>query len=315
PSNKSWGDILTRFSCESIYQTFGWGEIQRVKGWSPYRFVLLSEDGEVISAVQFLSKNRLGLNVVWIPGGFAGDLKNLNHSFRTAVKKLLKSYVLYIRINIQLQSDKISLIDMQNNGWTKPIKKMTSELSMMINLSGNEEDRLILTSKNWRHNLRRSKKKYCEIKRVYTPNIDELLKLYTEMEKRKKIHTQFTKKQIVAIFENLNSNLYYYECRDSLGDLIAIRAIAVANDMGWDLLAASNLVARKQYATYAIIWKIFSELKRCGVNKCDLGGIDPKYNPGVYNFKKGIGATEINYLGEYEWSNSALFKYLIPYVI
>ena len=40
-------------------------------------------------------------------------------------------------------------------------------------------------------------------------------------------------------------------------------------------------------------------------------GIDPEKNSGVYNFKKGLGGVEIDYLGEYEWSNNELLKYLI----
>jgi lipid II:glycine glycyltransferase (peptidoglycan interpeptide bridge formation enzyme) len=39
-----------------------------------------------------------------------------------------------------------------------------------------------------------------------------------------------------------------------------------------------------------------------------MGGIDPENNKGVYHFKKGTGAKEIRYLGEWEWSNSEMFR-------
>ena len=60
-------------------------------------------------------------------------------------------------------------------------------------------------------------------------------------------------------------------------------------------------------------------LKHCksqGIEEIDLGGIDPQKNPGVYNFKKGTGATPIEYLGEWEWATKNVLRWatnsLIP---
>jgi lipid II:glycine glycyltransferase (peptidoglycan interpeptide bridge formation enzyme) len=312
-TRESWNNILNTLNCNNLYQTYEWGKIQSTKYWTPYQFVLKSDTGNVLSAVQILSKKKFGINIIWIPGGIAGNIKNLDNSLRLAIKNHLKSYLLYIRCNIHLQSDSKNITSLQNNGWTKPLKKLTNEKSMHLDVSCDEETRLLLVSKNWRHNLRRAKKRSGEVKRIQTPKIDELVDLYVEMESRKSLPAQFTKKQLTKVFEVFSDNLFYYECRDDSGELIAFRAIAVINDMGWDLLAASNLIARKQYSTYAIIWQILNELHSYGTRTCELGGIDPENNSGVYNFKKGLGGVEIDYLGEYEWSNNKLLKYLISF--
>ena len=38
-------------------------------------------------------------------------------------------------------------------------------------------------------------------------------------------------------------------------------------------------------------------------------------NPGVYNFKKGTGATQVEYIGEWEWASSGLVRYFANFVI
>jgi hypothetical protein len=315
PTSESWNNIILALKCNVIYQRYEWGVIQNAKYWTPYRFVFQSDNGNILSAVQILSKKKFGINIIWIPGGVIGSVKYLDNSFRLAIKKIIKSRLIYIRCNILFKSNSNDITTLLNNGWTKPLTKLTSEKSMLLDISCSEETRLVLASKNWRHNLRRGKKRAGEIKRVLTPNIDEILDLYAEMEARKSLPAQFTQKQLIKIFEALKDNLFYYECRNESGELISIRAIAVINDMGWDLLAASNRIARKQYSTYALIWEIINELHSCGTKTCDLGGIDPEKNSGVYNFKKGLGGVEIDYLGEYEWSNNKLLKYLISFAL
>jgi lipid II:glycine glycyltransferase (peptidoglycan interpeptide bridge formation enzyme) len=315
PTRESWNNIILALKCNVIYQRYEWGVIQNAKNWTPYRFVFQSDNGNIISAVQILSKKKFGINIIWIPGGSSGGIQNLDNSFRLAIKKSIKSHLMYIRCNILFKSNNNDRTTLLNNGWTKPLKKLTSEKSILLDITSDEDTRLVSASKNWRHNLRRAKKRLGTIKRVLTPNIDELIDLYTEMETRKSLPAQFTKKQLIKMFDTLKEDLFYYECREESGEVIAIRAIAVINDMGWDLLAASNQNARKQYSTYALIWKIINDLHSCGTKTFDFGGIDPDKNPGVYNFKKGLGGVEVDYLGEYEWSDNKLLKYVISFAL
>ena len=69
---------------------------------------------------------------------------------------------------------------------------------------------------------------------------------------------------------------------------------------GWDLLAASDVTARKNYATYLLYGFLIDKCTEAGALEYDLGGICPNKAKGVYNFKKGTGAQTIQYLGEWE---------------
>ena len=67
---------------------------------------------------------------------------------------------------------------------------------MIYQVSLDENDRFLLASKNWRHNLRRAMKRSSEVKRILNPDIQELCDLYSEMIKYKGLEVQFTKNQL-----------------------------------------------------------------------------------------------------------------------
>ena len=74
------------------------------------------------------------------------------------------------------------------------------------------------------------------------------------------------------------------------------------SDTAWDLLAAAGAQARKVYASHATLWALLEECNRKGLSWCDLSGVDPVHNKGVYDFKQGTGADPVEYLGEWEWA-------------
>ena len=59
-------------------------------------------------------------------------------------------------------------------------------------------------------------------------------------------------------------------------NLLAYRTLIFNNKIGWDFLAASNHKARKNYSTYSIMYKIFSESIKKKIICIDLSGVDPK---------------------------------------
>lgn len=53
-------------------------------------------------------------------------------------------------------------------------------------------------------------------------------------------------------------------------------------------------------ASYLCWWRMLLAAKRAGMEVFDLGGIDPKNNPNVYQFKKRMGGEEIFYIGTFD---------------
>jgi len=77
------------------------------------------------------------------------------------------------------------------------------------------------------------------------------------------------------------------------------------------LLGASNEVGLKNKASYLVQWSVIQKAKEKQCRFYDLCGIDPDKNPGVYEFKKGMGGVERTAPGPFELSPSKLKGYLV----
>jgi lipid II:glycine glycyltransferase (peptidoglycan interpeptide bridge formation enzyme) len=58
-----------------------------------------------------------------------------------------------------------------------------------------------------------------------------------------------------------------------------------------------------------------NHLAQNGATTYDLGGIDPIKNKGVYNFKRGTNAADVEYLGEWDLCKPALLRTTINLLI
>ena len=309
-SHSEWDLILTEIDDRVFYQSYSWGEVQRVKGWRPVRLYAKDQHGKIISAVQVLVKNKYFISICWIPGGFVGNLTSFDNGFRRMIKNTIGARFFYIRTNIQRIWNKQDEETMKKQSWKRPYICIASGKSIEYMLDVSEDERIKLASKNWRHNLRRSSKTNLKIARNKSPLVSEIIKLYEEMGALKGLPTQVTEQELNSMFSNMNNHIMLFEGRNENNELIAIRAAGIFKDRGWDLLAAADYSSRKVYATHAILWELLKSLQNAGVKIYDMGGIDPILGKGVYDFKKGVGGKEIEYLGEYDWANYPFIRYL-----
>ena len=271
--------------------------------WINYPIIYL-KNKKILSFANLKVIKKFYFKLIYIPGGIEGKFN----------KEILKD--LYDFINIQYDFFSIIFINFhQENNLDYVIPK---KFSKIINL---HETRMVMKktladqqslsksySKNWRHNLNRSKKFLNSISINPTPNINELLNLYFEMSKLKNFKIFITKIFLEKIFNHLNNKLIHLECRID-GKLIAFRTCFFHLNTAWDLLACSNKLSKKNYCTYSIMNKIFSTLIEKKIRVFDFSGVDKKNNIGVYNFKKGAGAFEYIKIGEYAYSKNLFLKF------
>jgi hypothetical protein len=300
-SPKEWDDLIEQLS-GNFYQTYGWGEARYSVGWKAMR--MLAFEGEsIISAVSILVKSKAGISVVWIPGGPAGRIDILNADFIDSLKRELQTKFFYCRINFLRTQDENDVVSISNLGWTRPKVLMTSGLTMTYSLDGNFLDRLLRTSGNWRHNLKRSGRYGLKIENWDRPDIAQMSRLYREMEALKSLPVQFSVAQLTAIFRHSFDRVVVFRCLDGEGKLLAIRAAGYCGANAIDLLAAAGESARKVYASHATLWGLLDHCSCLGLRQYDLGGVDPVHNKGVYDFKHGTGASLTHYLGEWEYAS------------
>lgn len=267
--------------------------------------IVYTKNQKIISFARIIVIKKYFFKLIHIPGGIEGKFDSEVISDLYNFIKIQYDYFSIIFINFH---QKNSLNNLIHRKFSKIIN--LHETRMVMKKSLTDKDLLYKSySKNWRHNLNRSKKFSNLIFINQSPNIKELMDLYNEMSKLKNFKIFITKVYLERIFKYLNKKIIHLECRID-GKLIAFRTCFYHKDIAWDLLACSNKLSKKNYSTYTIMHKMFSILIEKNIRIFDFSGVDKKNNLGVYNFKKGAGSVEYNKIGEYTYSKNLILKYI-----
>lgn len=308
-----WDEYVESLS-GSFYQTYGWGEVRKVSGWEPLRLIGKS-DGQVVAGASVLVTRRYGIAVCWIPGGPMGQIQEISRDFTTALRSELKTKFFYCRISLlrsDLGEERAYLAD---QGWKRPSVALNSGWSMSYALDADAEMRKTRASGNWRHNLKRSERYGLNIEHWTRPDAQEISKVYREMETLKNLTIQNSESELIAIMNHCADRLIVYQCRNSEGKLLAIRAAGLCGTTAMDLLAAAGGEARKVYATHATLWALLEHCYQLGFKEYDLSGVDFEANKGVFDFKKGTGASVVELIGEWEWGSVIGIRKLVNFAI
>ncbi len=313
---ETWDKNLSKFCDFNIYQSFNWGEYKRYFGWVPYRFAAYNAQNEVIAMAQCLYHHFPLGGIMWCPGGPLGDVSSFGKTLIIACVDAIKKRYLYFRFDSYSNSNEYYDLTLIKNGWQRPVYSINTDLTMILDLTRPEEELIRSFSKNWRHNLKRFKKDLLNIEPWVDIDIDEMLNIYRSMENFKSIQTQYSKEELLKLFEKFGDKILMYRCNDrKTGDLIAFRGAIIYNNKAWDFFAATNIHARKLYASHKLLWTLLRACKDKEVKLYDMGGVDPCNNPGVYNFKKGVGALKVRRLGEWEFVTPRILRYVVNLAI
>ncbi|MBI4345757.1 MAG: peptidoglycan bridge formation glycyltransferase FemA/FemB family protein [Elusimicrobia bacterium] len=301
---RAWDEHLARFSDANPFQSDAWARHKRAAGWTPLR---LAAEGALKdspgpsgpgAAVQFLVKRAPGSRVLWSRGGPVGDPALWDGGLRRAAAAACGSALSYIRIGPYREA---GAADPAALGWRRPDRPLAGTGSFELDLSRTEEELWAAMSSNWSHNLRRGQKR-AKVAVWEKPDARELASVYRELEAYKGLKTQHGEEELASMLAQLGDRLLLVRADGPDGKPVALRACAVWEKSGWDLLAAASPEGRKTYASYALLWELLSRCRARGVTRYDLGGADAASAKGVYDFKRGSGARPVEYLGEWDWA-------------
>ena len=305
-----WDSHLCKYSDHNIYQSSLWARHKEKTGWLSMRLVGNQGQNTVTIAQILFRLLPFQGRLVWIPGGPIGMPEKWGSGLFKAIKDKLNVPWLYVRINNFYNFQEHQTKELLRNHWIRPRKYLSSDQSLLYNLNNSEEERYRQLGSNWARNYRRSKKFNHNTDIWKNPDPLEICDLYNQMKEYKKFKNSFNEQEIQSIIKNLSNNLVIIYTRNSKSELISIRGALIQENKAWDILAATNLQGRKEYASYATFWFLTLECQKLGVKVYDLSGVNPTRNKGVYDFKKGTGATSVRYIGEWE-KGGTLFRTLI----
>lgn len=306
-----WDENLIRLAGCTPFQSYSWGQYNRALGWQPCYFAGFNEKSEIAAlCLCLLRRFPFGVGLMWCVGGLVGDIRVWEENFRKTILGLTGLKHLYFRSRCDRERNLEDVLFLSNAEWTRSAFMMTSGLSMELDLSQTENELLAGLSGKWRRNLRLAQKENLVIKQCSDPDIEELCRVFAEMEAHKNLPQLFSPEKLENLFKYAGENLIFYRCENDAGNLLCFRACLVIGNRACDYFAAANEKGRKLRASYATLWEMLFECKKRGVIYYDLGGIDPWANPGVYAFKKETGARAVEMLGEWDWATSEPLRLL-----
>ncbi len=314
-----WNKTISQFDDVNVYQTSEWADHKSASGWSVVRLVCLADEATVITAAQCLYRSGpLSTVVVWVPGGPIGDLNKATPKFVDLLKSHLNTKLIYVRIAVMRSFDHVSSQQLTSHKWNKSTTTIGTKSSLVHLLDAEESIRLTRCSTNWKRNLKRSTKIQSSPYVWHRPDSTSLSSAYQEMNDYKQIEGVSLNRSahdLQSAIDVFGDKLILVRSDDTDGNALAIRGAICFEETAWDYIAITTPAGRKNYASYAVFWALAESCFQVGMRRFDLGGIDPINNRGVYDFKKGTGATQIDYEGEWDTAKPLWFRRIASMLI
>lgn len=294
-SDAEWDSALGAASDACAFQGSRWAAHKADSGWSAVR--LRSKT----AIAQFLVKRAgPGVAVAWARGGPAGAISAVDPGLLAALRAAAGTPLVYARLCSYRPVSTGDERALRAAGWTRCRYPLDKDTTMILDLSPDPARIEESLTANWRHNLKRGRKRCASVRLWENPRPAEMASVYRAMESFKNMTRQHDEGALRSMIERLAGSLVVFRADDENGDPIALRAATVEHGRAWDLLAATSPAGRKSYAAYAVFWEQILECRRRGAAAIDLGGVDPEGNKGVFDFKRGTGAAMIRFLGEWD---------------
>jgi len=311
-----WDKMIIGFPDSNIYQTWGWGQHRAEFGWKVLPLTFVS-DGNVTALALTLLKTRLrSVSVCWVPGGPVGDLATSSATLVDAVQNATNTHATYVHINSTAPYSETTSGILQAAGWTRPSRPLNTGKTLVYSSFNEGSDRRDLLSKNWKRNLRRGEQRSLTVTEWSKATGREIAQVTNEMLDYKNLRglagPNETADSILRLF---GDQILMTKCSDADGNTLAIRGVIKLGHKAFDMFAASTPAGRKEYASNLCLWKVIELCARDGITHYDLSGADLKNNQGVYNFKKGIGANDFEYQGEWVISRPQILGAFISRMI
>lgn len=307
-----WANLVERFEDAHIYQTWSYGAVR----WGEKNLShLVLRQGDRVRAIAQLRIIRPGFlrcgiaHLRWGPlCQLPGQQLQLEEVRRMALA-LYEEYVqkrkLYLRIlpHAFEGSPRASAFQEAFSQFRRvsPISANLERTFLMDLTPPLDELRKRLDQK-WRNQLNRAEKNNLTIVEGNgATEFQVFTRLYQEMWNRKKFGTTIDIDEFGRLCVELPPTLKFkiLICQHQGIPISSIVCSALGNT-GIYLLGATNDDGLKTKGAYLLQWTMIKWLKENGFRYYDLGGIDPKGNPGVYHFKSGLSGQDLTRIAPFE---------------
>lgn len=316
-----WEEFLAGIEQKTFLHSWAWGEFQQAMGERVWRLGMYENDELVGVALVISIKAKRG-KFLFVPHGpvFIKNWTISNFEFliskQAPSSKLQVSNRLIDFLRNLARQEKCGFIrmspvleDIKENrelfaklGFRRAPIHMHAELSLVLNVSQNEEEILQGMRKTTRNLIRRGEREEVE---VATGSLGEFYPLFEKTAKRQgfvKFSREYLEKELQS-FQSLVTS-YSLPVTDALiflakhdGKILAGAFIVFYDDTAYYHHGAS--LHSKIPAAYSLQWEIIKEVKKRGIKQYNFWGVVPESETthpwhGLSLFKRGFGGREVS---------------------
>jgi peptidoglycan pentaglycine glycine transferase (the first glycine) len=284
-----WNQFLSARPNAHLLQTGEWGELKSMFEWKPVRIVNV-EDG-----VQILfRKLPLGFTIGYLPK--ANPAASLWHEIDSICKQ---NRAVFLKLEPDLWTDQTP--DTQHLALRTSPHNIQPPRTILIDLTGSEDEILARMKQKTRYNIRLAEKKGVTVRPWDDISAFHDMMLVTSERDGFGVHSEKYYRQAYELLHPKGMcELFLAEFE---GKPLAALFVARHGNRAYYLYGASTDEERNRMPTYLLQWAAIKWAKACGAEEYDLWGVPDEEQEileanfearhdglwGVYRFKRGFG--------------------------
>jgi hypothetical protein len=323
-TDQQWSDLLSGFDDASVYQSWAYGSVHWGERQLSHLVVKRGSRVVGIAQVRLVQLPLIKKGVAYVRWGplcrLRGESFNAD-ALRQVTEAMRQEYGERRGLLLRMIPPVFT-----NDPFANRLSETWSELglsrnpearvdrTMRVDLSVSLQDLRAGLHQRWRNYLKGAEKLgFTVTQGTGMEFYDKFLLAYREMMARKRFDTTVDVDEFRRIQEELPEPLrmQIFLCEKE-GKLFNALVVAAAGDTGIYLLAGTSNEGLNAKGAYLLQWRAIEWLKGRGFHWYDLGGINPDGNPGVFQFKNGMGGQDVHQAGVYElsggWLSSACVR-------
>jgi len=313
-----WSQMLNLFDDANIYQTSGYGGVR----WGEKNLsrIVLKLDGEILGMAQLrivrptplkFGMAYLRWGPLWERRGLPLDPEAPARMARAIEDEYVGKRRLFLRVlpNAFTGSPRAKTMQAAFCRFAaEPLNADNTYRTFVLDLGPSLDELRKSFDAKWRNKLSGAEKNNLKVVAGHgNQEYQTFCRLYSQMRKRKTFESTVDAEEFGRIQESLagSQRMRILICEDKSVPVASLVASAMG-DSAIYLLGATCDEGLKSKGAYLLHWTMIQWLKENGVRWYDLGGIDPKGNPGVYSFKRGFSGVDVCQIAPLVASESAV---------
>ncbi len=294
----AWDEAVWRLPGANIFVSRPWGAYKARIGWTVRRVAVRCADGQALAYVQYQLR-RYGLGRFILAQGCPLMTPRGERRVQAVVRAFLDHLGLgrfdLVAVSYKNFQTAQAVLTLLGHGFAPVVttRMHTLEFDLTQDLKAMRAG----MEARWRDTLARAERNPdLEIEFLTDPAerlaaFDRFSRMYTELKERKGFDSSL---DLAAYREVAASDphLLFLEVREN-GEPVLVRMVHQSAHRWTDFFVASTARARATGAGRLALWRLIERAKGEGCRILDLGGVDPAGNPGVFEFKRGLGRTAV----------------------